>query len=218
MSVDASEQAGGRAPAEYPNGWPVLGLAFAGAIAGIFWFPLWFAAAQLLRIWAPRGGVAWLRDRGVPEYTDERYASAIWIGAVVPIALRILVSFNWLQPFQDPYAVAGKGEMTTLLDFVLGIAIALAMSGVLLCRGWSWLLALTGLAAVVVLAVVVAFRPGFQISGIAAAPLVVLGWLSSFLALFIDNAPARRARREARRLARIEDRRREEQERRDRGY
>ncbi len=222
MSEASTESAAQPVPADYPKAWPVFLASGAGAVAGIFWFPLWFAAAQLLRVWAPRGGIAWLRSRGVPEYTDEQYATVISVGALVPIVLRIVVSFNWLQPIEvivnqrkDP--VAGS-EWTALLDVVLGIAIAASMTGVLRTRGWAWLIALCGLATVVVLAVLIAFRPPFEINGFAVIPLAFLGWFISWLALFVGGTPARRARRAQRRAARIEDQRLADKERKDRGY
>ena len=208
--------------ADHPGGIPVLSIAAAAALGGIFWFPVWFFSARLLRLWAPRGGVTWLSRRGVPEYTDEQYASAIsWI-AVVPIVARIALSFDWLTPFEtlvnrrkDP---APASELVVVLDIVLGAAIALGLTGVLVTRGRPRLLALAGFVIVTGAALVIAFAPPYPISGFAVVPLAVFAWLVSQLAIFFHNAPQRRARRAAREAIRIEDERRIAEARKERGY
>jgi hypothetical protein len=208
--------------ADYPGALPFLSTAAAAAIGGIFWFPLWFFAAQLLRLWAPRGGMTWLNRRGVSEYTDERYATAIAWGPFVPIVLRILVSFNWLEPFQVLVSrhldSAPTGEWTVLLDVVLGATIALSLTAVLTTGGLARVISLAGFLSMAGLSLVIAFRPPLAINGFALVPLVFVGWSISALAEAVNNAPKRRARRAARQAARIEDERIEAQERRERGY
>ena len=208
--------------ADYPGGISVLSIAAAAGLAGIFWFPAWFFSARLLRLWAPRGGVTWLSRRGVPEYTDEHYASVISWVAVIPIVARIALSFDWLTPFEtfvnkrkEP---APPSEWAVVLDIVLGAAIALGLTGVLVTRGRPLLLALASFVAVSVLALVLAFAPPFPTNGFAVVPLAVFAWLVSQLAIFFHNAPQRRARRAAREAIRIEDERRMAEARRERGY
>jgi hypothetical protein len=209
-------------PADYQGGPVILSIAGAAALGGIVWFPLWFFGAQLLRLWAPQGGRKWLRSQHVPEYTDEQYATAMaWI-PIVPIAARLLVSFDWIEPFttltnerKEPIA---PGEMAVLVDLVLGLAIAASLTGVMRTRGWPSLLAAAGFVPVVALALVVGFAPPWEMNGFALIPLAVYGSLVSQLALFFQSAPQRRARRAAREAARIEDERIEAQIRKERGY
>jgi hypothetical protein len=220
--TDSQATAARPLPADYQGGPVILSIAGAAALGGILWFPLWFFGAQLLRLWAPQGGMKWLRSQGVPEYADERYASAMaWI-PVIPIAARLLVSFDWIEPFttliNERKEAIAPGEMAVLIDLILGLAIASSLTGVMRTRGWAWLLAVVGFAPVVALALVVRFAPPWEINGFALIPLAVYGSLVSQLALFFQNAPQRRARRAAREAARIEDERIEARIRKERGY
>ncbi len=208
--------------ADYQSGPVIFAIAGAAALGGILWFPLWFFGAQLLRLWAPQGGRKWLRSQGVPEYSDEQYATAMSLIPVIPIAARLLVSFDWLEPFttlinerKEPIA---PGEMAVLVDLVLGLAIAASLTGVMRTRGWPWLVALAGFVPVVAVALIVGFAPPWEINGFALIPVAAYGSLVSQLALFLQGAPERRARRAAREAARIEDKRIEAEIRRERGY
>jgi hypothetical protein len=208
--------------ADHPGGALVFTIAGAAALGGVFWFPAWFFAAQLLRQWAPRGGMKWLAGRGVPEYADEQYATAIaWLPWLAIVA-RIAVAINWLEPFQtiidQRKDAPNSGEMIVLLDVVLGIAIAVALTGVLRTGGWPRLLGLAGFVSVVALAWILAFAPPYPTNGFAVVPLALLGGFTSQLALFFENAPERRARRAAREAVRIEEERRAAAAAKERGY
>jgi len=208
--------------ADYQGGPVIFAIAGAAALGGILWFPLWFFGAQLLRLWAPQGGRKWLRSQGVPEYSDEQYATAMSLIPVIPIAARLLVSFDWLEPFttlinerKEPIA---PGEMAVLVDLVLGLAIAASLTGVMRTRGWPWLVAAAGFVPVVAVALVFAFAPPWETNGFALIPVAVYGSLVSWLALFLQGAPERRARRAAREAARLEDERIQARIRKERGY
>jgi hypothetical protein len=222
MTDITSEPTRRRVWADNPSAWPFFGVAALAGIAGIFWFPLWFFAGRLLQLWAHRGGLAWLEGRGVPEYTDERYAAVIAWGPFVPMALRIVIAFNWIEPLDVLVSRhindAPAGEWTALLDVILGAAIAFSLPGVLTTRGLPRLVALAGFLSVTGLALLIAFRPPFAVNGFAVVPLVFVGWFISALAEAIENTPKRLERRAARKAARIEDERIEAQERRERGY
>jgi hypothetical protein len=211
-----------RTPADYPGGVAVFGVAGAAALGGLFWFPAWFFAAQLLRLWAPRGGTRWLSKRGVPEYTDEQYAAAIGWLPLIPIVARIVIGVNWLEPFQtivnQRKDAPNSGEMILLLDIVLGLAIGAALTGVMRTGGWARVIGLVGFVSVAALVLIVAFAPPFDINGFAVIPLALYGWLVSEIAVFVDAAPKRRARRAARDAARIEDERVVAEARKNRGY
>jgi hypothetical protein len=208
--------------ADYPGGYAVLAVATAAAAGGIFWFPLWFFGAQVLRLWAPRGGIAWLRSWGVPEYTDEQYATVITLAPFVPIAARIAVAADWLEPFMvflnNRKEAVSQGEMTVLMDVVLGLAIFAALTGVMQTRGWPFLIALTSFAAVLALSLVFAFAPPFTTNGFAFMPIAVMAAIISRLAIFFESAPQRRALRAIRAAARAEDERRAAEVRKERGY
>jgi hypothetical protein len=207
--------------ADYPGVRPFAFGAAVAAVAGIVWFPCWFFGAQLLRLWATRGGMRWLRSRGVPEYMDERYATVIAWGAAIPIAARVMVAVNWLQPLQaltGDKQVASDAEFAAALALVLGLSIGTALSGVMLTNGRPRVTALVGLVAVVGLALAAQYSSFWHPNAFTAAPLMILGYLSSRIALFLHRAPERRARRRQR-LIEWQAEEAEEQERlKQRGY
>jgi len=187
--------------ADVTSPYPVFVLAVAGLIAGYWWFPAWFLSAQLVRIWSSRGGATWLSSRGVPEYTDDRYAAIIGYAPLALIAVRILLSFNWLEPFQvlaaQKVSTGSGAETGAYLAVVLGIAVAAALTGVLRTHGPAWLLAVAGFSLVLALAVGssgTVWRP----NALTAAPLVLAGFLVSKIPMAIAAALSRSAERRAR--------------------
>ena len=171
------------------------------AVAGIFWFPLWFVSAELLCTWAPRGGLRWLSSLGVDEYKDERLASAIvWFSCGL-IAARFAVALDWthllegltLQVRQSPH-----GEFDAWLAVVLGLAMAGALAGVMKTTGWPRIFALMGVLTVLALAWTGANGVGWLANAFVALPVAVLGWGTARIAIALDRWLNRRA---ARRLA-----------------
>jgi hypothetical protein len=171
------------------------------AVAGVFWFPLWFVTADLLWTWAPRGGLRWLSSSGVEEYRDERIASVIvwaWCGL---IAARFAVALDWthllegatLQVRQSPH-----GEFDAWLAVVLGLALAWALAGVMKTTGWPRIFALLGVLAVLALAWTGANGIGWLANAFVALPLPVLGWSTARISIALDRWLNRRV---ARRLA-----------------
>jgi hypothetical protein len=171
------------------------------AVAGVFWFPLWFVTADLLWTWAPRGGLRWLSSSGVEEYRDERIASVIvwaWCGL---IAARFAVALDWthllegatLQVRQSPH-----GEFDAWLAAVLGLALAWALAGVMKTTGWPRIFALLGVLAVLALAWTGANGIGWLANAFVALPLPVLGWSTARISIALDRWLNRRV---ARRLA-----------------
>jgi hypothetical protein len=191
-------------PAPRPPTWAqslsagaVFVLAGAAAVIGIMWLPIWFLAAELLRLWAPRGGMRWLASRGVPEYTDDRYAAVIGIAPIAVIALRIAVSLDWLAPFRifaGGQADITASELAVAQALVLGLVLATSLAGVLRTTGWPRILALAGFF--VVAGLVVAAEAGWwQPDALAALPLLVPAYLVSRLAMLADRWLYRRAAR-----------------------
>jgi hypothetical protein len=179
----------------------ILATAAVFAVAGVFWFPLWFVTAELLWTWAPRGGLRWLSSLGAEEYRDERIASVIvwsWCGL---IAARFAVALDWthllegatLHVMQSPH-----GEFDAWLDVVLGLAIAGALAGVMKTTGWPRIFALLGVLAVVALAWTGANGIGWLANAFIALPVPILGWGTARIAIALDRWLNRRA---ARRLA-----------------
>ena len=171
------------------------------AVAGVFWFPLWFVTAELLWTWAPRGGLRWLSSSGVEEYRDERIASVIvwaWCGL---IAARFAVALGWthllegvtLQVTQSPH-----GEFDAWLAVVLGLALAWALAGVMKTTGWPRIFALLGVLAVLALAWTGANGIGWLANAFVALPVPVLGWSTARISIALDRSLNRRV---ARRLA-----------------
>ncbi|HEX7430936.1 MAG TPA: hypothetical protein VF293_01980 [Candidatus Limnocylindrales bacterium] len=171
------------------------------AVAGVFWFPLWFVTAELLWTWAPRGGLRWLSSSGVEEYRDERIASVIvwaWCGL---IAARFAVALDWthllegatLQVTQSPH-----GEFDAWLAVVLGLALAWALAGVMKTTGWPRIFALLGVLAVLALAWTGANGIGWLANAFVALPVPVLGWSTARISITLDRWLNRRV---ARRLA-----------------
>ena len=171
------------------------------AVAGIFWFPLWFVTGELLWTWAPRGGLKWLRSRGVEEYQDERYAQIMvwsWCGLILA---RVVVALDWthllegatLHVSQSPHA-----EFDAWLSVVLGLAISGALAGVMKTTGWPRIFALLGVLAVLALAWTGANGIGWLANAFIALPIPILGWATARIAIALDRWLNRR---KARRLA-----------------
>jgi hypothetical protein len=169
---------------------PVFLLAGVAAIAGILWFPLWFLAAELLRLWAPRGGMRWLASRGVPEYTDDRYAAIIGLAPIAAIAVRVALALDWIAPIR--VFLGGKGDITAsewavALAAVFGLTLATSLPGVLRTTGWPRVLAIAGFAGMAAL-VVAAQRGAFgPPHAFAALVLLVPAYLISTLAVRLDR-------------------------------
>lgn len=184
----------------------IFAIVGATTIAGIFWFPLWFVTAEVLRLWAPRGGMRWLASRGVPEYTDDSIATAIGIVPIVVIAIRVVIALNWLAPFLifiRRSVPVSEGEWAAMLALVLGVAMATALAGVLRTTGWPRLFAIAGFAAVTTLAVAAQQSLWWRSNALVALPLVILAYLISTAAILTDRRLYRRA---ARRLGQPESR------------
>ena len=178
---------------------PVFTLAAIGGVAGIFWLPIWFLSAELLRLWAPRGGMKWMKARGIPEYTDDRYAQIIGLGPMILIAVRAALSLDWIGPFRALTGDKGAGfsdsEKGILLAVVLGIAMGTAFAGVLRSSGWPRVLAIVGFAANV--ALIVAAQMGFFGAPNPFAAIVLLppAFVSSTIAIRWDRWLYQRAAR-----------------------
>lgn len=169
---------------------PFVVLAAIGAVAGIWWFPFWFLSAQLLRIWATHGGMRWLTAHGVAEYADEKIAMLVGLVPVAIIAARIIVSVDWVQPvriLETHKVTSSAGELSIFLDLVIGIAMATALTGVLITRGLPWLVAALGFTAVLVLAAAATRGLLWEPSGFTAMPLALLGYLTTKIAIIWDN-------------------------------
>jgi hypothetical protein len=173
----------------------LFALAGLGTVWGLFWLPAWFLVAQLIRQWAPRGGMRWLASRGVPEYTDEMYA--LYMGNI-PLALigvRLLLSVDILEPFKmlnDKRLDTTSGaETTVFLGIVVGCVIATALTGVLRTHGWPWLLSAAGFTALMVWAIG-SFGLIWHSNALYAMPFIPLAWLSSAIPMFICRRLDRR--------------------------
>ncbi len=180
--------------ADVASPYPVFTLAAIGLVAGYWWFPAWFLSAQLVRIWSGRGGTTWLSSRGVPEYTDARYAAIVGYAPLALIAVRIVLSLNWLEPFQviTSQKVQGQSEAETAayLAVILGVAVAAALTGVLRTHGPAWVLAAAGFSIVLALAIGsngAVWRP----SPLTALPLVLVGYLASKIPMSAAEALTR---------------------------
>ncbi len=190
MSQSVAPVHRGRGLAEIADVRPVAILAAIGGLAGIWWFPLWFLSAQLLRIWAMHGGMRWLTAHGVAEYADEKIAMLVGLVPVAIIAARIILSVDWVQPFrilETHKVTSSAGELSIFLDLVVGIAMATAFTGVLVTRGLPWLVAALGFAAVLVLAAAATRGYLGEMSGFTAMPLALLGYLTTKIAIIWDN-------------------------------
>ncbi len=171
------------------------------AVAGVFWFPLWFVTAELLWTWAPRGGLRWLSSSGVEEYRDERIASVIvwaWCGL---IAARFAVALDWTHLLEGAtlqVRLSPHSEFDAWLAVVLGLAIAGALAGVMKTTGWPRVFALLGVLAVAALAWTGANGIGWLANAFVALPVPVLGWSTARISITLDRWLNRRV---ARRLA-----------------
>ena len=200
MADTATRKARPTCLADLASPYPVAALAAIGLVVGWWWFPAWFLAGQLVRLWSRRGAVTWLNSRGVPEYTDETYGTYIGYAPIALIALRIILSVNWLEPFQiiaaHKASTGADPETATFISIILGLALAVALTGVLRTHGLPWFLASAGFVAVAVLALG-SYGAIWNANAITAVPLVALGYLTSKIALVtnraLDNRAARRA-------------------------
>ena len=178
------------------DGPPVIFIAVVMAIAGIFWFPLWFIAAEILRLWAPRGGMRWLASRGVPEYTDDKYAMWIGIGPMLLIALRVVIALDWIAPFlvfAGKSAPVSTNEFDTLVSLVLGVAIATALAGVMRTTGVPRILGILNFVAITALAVSVHRGAFGNPNALLVVPIVVPAYLFATIAIRWDRWLYRRA-------------------------
>lgn len=179
-----------RSLAEIADVRPFAVLAVIGAVVGIWWFPAWFLSAQLVRIWATRGGMRWLAARGVTEYTDDKIVKIVGLVPVAIIAVRIIVAVNWLQPVQvleSHQLISSGSELSLYLDAVVGVAMAAALTGVLTTRGLPWLLALLGFGVVATMAVTASRGVLWQPNAFEAIPVALLGGATSWVATFWNN-------------------------------
>lgn len=183
-----------RTIAENGNPYVIFALAAAGAVWGIFWLPAWFLVAQMLRLWAPNAGVRWLSSRGVPEYTDDKYAQAIANVPLLIIAGRLLISVDVLEPFKviSEHKVNAVGsEAGVFLAVVVGIAVAMSLSGVMKTHGWTWLIATAGFAGVMTGAIG-SYGLIWHANALEAAVLVPPAWLFSVIPMYICGRLDRR--------------------------
>jgi hypothetical protein len=186
---------------EIGNPLPFFAVAVVALIVGYWWFPAWFLATQLIRVWSPRGGVRWLHKRGVPEYDDERYATIFGNALLFLIGFRLLLSINWLESFEilgnQGWAMKPDSQQATYLAVILGIAIGLALTGVLRTKRLPWVFAAAGFAVVFALAATADGRV-WSPNTIQAFPLIVLAYFVSKIPMFIDGRlDKRQARRDA---------------------
>ena len=179
---------------------PVAVLGAIGLVAGIWWFPAWFLAAQVARIWSTRGCMTWLASIGVPEYKDEEYARIVGVGPLALIAIRIFFSFNWLEPFQVIAAhhvdTTPNQESATALAIVFGVALATSLTGVLKSHGLPWIIAAAGFIAMSIL-VAGGYGLIWQANSLTALGLIVAGFCTSKIAMSINGFHRRRALRRA---------------------
>lgn len=171
------------------------------AVAGVFWFPLWFVTAELLWTWAPRGGLRWLSSMGVEEYRDDRIASVIVWSLWGLIAARFAVALDWTHLLEGAtlqVRLSPHSEFDAWLAVVLGLAIAGALAGVMKTTGWPRIFALLGVLAVAALAWTGANGIGWLANAFVALPLPVLGWSTARISIALDRWLNRRV---ARRLA-----------------
>jgi hypothetical protein len=198
MTNPAAQTAKRNTIADIPSPYPFGVLAAIGFVVGIFWFPAWFLAAQMLRLWSKRGCMTWLKSRGVPEYTDENYANVIGYGPMALIAARVLLSLNWLEPFQT---IANHKLDTTpgpengvFLGIVFGLALGTALTGAMRTHGTPWLIGIAGFIAV---AVLVGTGYGLIWNGtfLTGLPVIALGYITSKIPITINRYFERRDKR-----------------------
>jgi hypothetical protein len=176
----------------------ILAPAVAFAVAGIFWFPLWFVSAELLWTWAPRDGLRWLSSLGAREYVDEKIAAIIVWSACSLIAARFAVGLDWshlLEGATLQVRLSPHGEFDSWLALVLGLAIGGALAGVMKTTGIPRIFALIGVLAVVALAWTGAHGIGWQANAFVALPVPILGWATARISIAWDRLLNRRATR-----------------------
>lgn len=189
---------------DYPKPAPIFFGVAVTAIVGIVWFPCWFLGAQLLRLWAPRGGTEWLRGCGVEEYKADDIATAMAWVPLAPIVLRIVLAVSWLQPFVAPYdpKAASSGEWSAILGLVLGVSIGVVLTSMMRTRSWRRVAALLNLAIVTALAAAASAGVGWQPNAVEAGPLLAWAALASLVLTWVERW---RNRREDRRLVEAKD-------------
>jgi len=197
MTDSAALPARPKTIADTPSPYPFGVLAVVGFVVGIFWFPAWFLAAQMLRLWSQRGCMTWLKSRGVPEYTDEKYAQIIGYGPLLLIVGRILLSLNWLEPFQTiadhKLNTAPTPENDVFLGIVFGIALGTALTGAIRTHGLPWLIGIAGFVAVAVL-VGSGYGLLWNANFLTGLPVVALAYITSKIPIIINRHFDRRAR------------------------
>ena len=191
-----------RTLSEIANPVPFVAIAAVALVVGFWWLPAWFLAAQLIRVWAQSGGVRWLSSRGVAEYTDERYATIIGNALLFLIAFRLLLAINWLESFQilvdehRGWAMNADPQQVTYVAVILGLAIAISLTGVMKTKRLPWVFATAGFALVLGLALVADGRVWLPTT-VEAVPLIALGYLVSRIPMFFDRRLDRRAAKRA---------------------
>jgi hypothetical protein len=190
MTDPAAMPARPKTIADISSPYPFGVLAAVGFVAGIFWFPAWFVAAQMLRLWSQRGCMTWLKSRGVPEYTDEKYAQIIGYGPIALIAARILLSLNWLEPFQTiadhKLNTAPTPENGVFLGIAFGVALGTALTGFMRTHGLPWLIGAAGFVAVAVL-VGGGYGLIWTATFLTGLPVIALGYVTSKIPIIINK-------------------------------
>jgi hypothetical protein len=198
MSDTATQADRPKTLSDLPWPLPVAVIAAIGLVGGIWWLPAWLLAGQIVRIWSQRGCMTWLKSRGVPEYTDDKYANWIGYAPIILIAVRVLLSLNWLEPFQALQAhhldTTPTPEDGILLSLVFGLALATAMTGVLKVYGPLWIMSLAGFIAVAVL-VVGGYGTIWTATAIEGSSLIILAYFTSHGPMQINKILLKRARR-----------------------
>jgi hypothetical protein len=200
MTAPAITTARPRTIADISTPYPAAVLAVIGFVVGIVWFPAWFLTAQMLRLWSGRGCMTWLKSRGVPEYTDEKYAQIIGYGPLALIVARVLLALNWLEPWQvvadHKLDTTQTGESATFLAVVFGIALATALTGVMKTHGLPWLI---GAAGFVLVAFLVAGGYGaiWKATAISGLGVIVVAYLIAKIPLTINQRMDKRAAKRA---------------------
>jgi hypothetical protein len=200
MSDTATQADRPKTLSDLPWPLPVAVIAAIGFVGGIWWLPAWLLAGQIVRIWSQRGCMTWLKSRGVPEYTDDKYANWIGYAPIILIAVRVVFSLNWLEPFQALQAhhldTTPTPENSIFLSLVFGLALATAMTGVLKVYGPLWIISLAGFIAVAVL-VVGGYGAIWTATALEGSPLIILAYFVSHGPMQINKILLKRARRPA---------------------
>jgi hypothetical protein len=200
MTDTATQAEKPRTLSDLPWPLPVAVIAAVGFVGGIWWFPAWFLAAQTIRIWSQRGCMTWLKSRGVPEYTDDKYANWISYAPIILIVLRIALSVSWIEPFavisNHHLDTAPTPENGIFLSVVFGLALATAITGVLKVYGPLWIISAAGFVAVTVL-VAGGYGAIWTAMALDGGGLIILAYFTSHGPMQINKLLAKRAQRKA---------------------